>query len=151
MMPQTVHFQLGGTLKFITEPDTSGCFVTLRYGAFQIRARGSDMAYTLAAGMQVHCKVEYIDANNNPATVDGDVRWDSSDATIATVEVDEDDSAQALIRAVGKIGQVQIIATADADLGDGVRPLVTPMDVEVVAGEAVAGTITPVGSAEPIP
>jgi hypothetical protein len=29
--------------------------------------------------------------------------------------------------------------------------LITTMDVTVVAGEAVAGTITPVGSATPVP
>lgn len=147
----TVAFKLGGTLEIITEPSKAGCFVTLCYGAFTITARGNDMAYTLAVDMQVHAQVSYVDAGGNPAKVDGDVRWNSSDDSIATVTVDSADSAKALVRTAGKVGQVQITATADADLGEGVRPLVTPMDVEVVAGEAVSGTITPVGSAEPIP
>jgi hypothetical protein len=42
-------------------------------------------------------------------------------------------------------------AYADADLGERVRELATTMDVTVMAGEAVAGTITPVGEPEPIP
>jgi hypothetical protein len=149
-MPQ-INFQLGGTLKFVTEPESSGCFFTLRYGGFSITARGNDMAYTLAADMQVHCQVAYVDGNGNPAKVDGDVRWSSSDETIVTVEVDAADSTKALVRAMGEVGQVQVIAAADADLGEGVRELITPVDVDVVAGEAVMGTITPVGAAEPIP
>jgi hypothetical protein len=31
-----------------------------------------------------------------------------------------------------------------------VRELITTMDVEIVAGEAIAGTITPVGEPQPI-
>jgi hypothetical protein len=146
-----VEFNLGGVLRFITEPDNAGAFFTIRYRDFEITARGKDMAYTLSVGTQVHVQVAYVDSAGNPATVDGEVGWNSSDETIATVTVESGDTTKALVQAVGKLGQVQITATADADLGDGVRPLVTPMDVEIVAGEAVAGTITPVGAAEPIP
>ena len=56
----------------------------------------------------------------------------------------------AVVRAV-ELGQVQITATADADLGEGTRELVTLMDVTIVAGEAVAGVIQPLGEATPIP
>jgi hypothetical protein len=41
-------------------------------------------------------------------------------------------------------------ATADADLGDGVRELNTLLDVTLVAGEAVTGTINVVGDPQPI-
>ena len=58
---------------------------------------------------------------------------------------------EAVVRTVGPIGQVQVTATADADLGAGVRNIVTPLDIVVVAGEAMSGAITPVGPAEPIP
>ena len=51
--------------------------------------------------------------------------------------------------ASGETGTAQITATADADLGEGVRELITLLDVNVVAGEAVAGTISVVGSAQP--
>jgi hypothetical protein len=149
-MPKTVAFKLGGTLEIITEPDKAGCFVTLRYGAFTVTARGNEMAYTLAADTQVHVQVAYVDSHGNLARVDGDVSWDTSDTEIATVAVDSSESSKAIVRASNMIGQVQITATADADLGDGVRSLVTAMDIEVVAGEAVAGTISPVGAAEPI-
>lgn len=109
------------------------------------------MAYTLASGTQVHLQVNYVDAAGNPAVVDGDVAWASSNPSVADVVVDVADSSKATVRALGPTGQVQVTATADADLGAGVRQLVTPLDVSVAAGEAVAGTIAPVGPAEPIP
>src|SRR5215831_2865628 len=144
----TVAFKLGGTLEILTEPSKAGCFVTLRYGAFTVTARGEDMAYTLGSGMQVHLKVSYVDAAGNPALVDGPVAWASSDVTVATVAAESDSTA--LVKTVGPVGQVQISATADVDLGTGVKNLVTPMDLTVAAGEAVAGTIAPVGPAEPV-
>src|SRR5215831_20038369 len=144
----TVAFKLGGTLEIITEPSTAGCFVTLRLGAFTITARGEGMAYTLASGMQVHLKVSYVDAAGNPAAVDGPVQWSSSDTTVASVSAESDTTA--LVKTVGPVGQVQISATADVDLGAGVKELITPMDLTVAAGEAVAGTVEPVGPAEPV-
>jgi len=113
--------------------------------------KGRCMSYSLAVGMQVHVKVSYVDAAGNPAVVDGDVTWSSSDDTVAAVFVSSNDSTEAVIRPVGPVGQVQILATADADLGAGVRELVTPMDVTIVAGEAMSGAIEPTGPAEPIP
>ena len=107
------------------------------------------MAYTLPSGMKVNVKVAYQDAAGNPAAVDGDVTWASSDDATATVLVDGADSMAAVVSATGPVGQAQITATADADLGAGVRELITIMDVSVVAGEAVAGVISPVGAAQP--
>ena len=107
--------------------------------------------YQIASGMQCHVKVSYTDAAGNPAVVDGDVTWASSDDTIAAVFVSSNDSTEAVIRTIGPVGQVQVTATADADLGAGIRNIVTPMDITVVAGEAMSGTIEPTGPAEPIP
>lgn len=109
------------------------------------------MSYKLASGMQVHVGVSYVDASGNPATVDGAVSWDSSDHSIVEVHTDETDSTKCTVMANGPVGQAQVSATADADLGEGTRAITTIMDVEVIAGEAVAGTIEPVGGAEPIP
>jgi len=152
MIDDTIEFRLGGTLTLKSKPDKKGyCLVTLRYRDFTVTARGDDMAYTLPSRMQAHVQVAYVDASGNPATVDGDVVWGSSDDNVASVTVDPTDSTKATVGAVGPIGQVQVTASADADLGQGVRTLVTPMDVTVVAGEAVSGTISPVGPVEPIP
>jgi len=144
-----VSFKLGGVLEILSEE--GGCRVTVRHESFAITAWGEDMAYTLGSRMQVEVKVSYVDAAGNEAQVDGPVQWSSSNPAVVEVAVDPGDSMVAMVRAVGPVGNVQVIAAADADLGEGTRNLVTPMDVTVVAGEAVTGTISPAGPAEPIP
>jgi hypothetical protein len=148
----TVVFQLGGTLKFVVDEPASrpGTRVTIRYGGLTLTAWGDAMAYKLPNDKVIGVQVAYVDSKGNPAEVDSDVTWDTSDPEIATVEIDTGDSTMAKVVPSGKVGQVQVTATADADLGEGVRELVTTMDVEIIAGEAVAGTITPVGEPQPI-
>jgi len=101
------------------------------------------MAYTLPNDKQVTVQVTYEDAKGNPATVDGEVTWASSDEDIATVEVDDTDSTKAVITPGDTLGNSQITATADADLGAGVREIICTMDLTTVAGEAVVGRISP--------
>jgi hypothetical protein len=126
-------------------------FLTIAYGGFVVTAEGDHIMYTLPIGMAVKMQVSYIDAAGNPAKVDGDVRWQSSSEDIVTVEVDTTDSTICTVTPQGDLGQVQVAASADADLGGGVKELITTCDISVVAGEAVAGTITPVGEPTPIP
>jgi hypothetical protein len=78
------------------------------------------------------------------------VHWESSDESVAKIAVDSTDSTIVTVTPAGDLGQVQIRAIADADLGTGVRNLTTVADITVVSGEAVAGTIQPVGDAQPI-
>jgi len=148
----TLQFQLGGTLKFLIDEPASrpGARITIRYDGLTLTAWGDGMAYKLPNDKMIAVQVAYVDSKGNPAQVDGDVSWDTSDASIATVESNAGDSTQAVVTPVGPIGQVQITATADADLGSGVREIITTMDVDIVAGEAIAGTITPVGEPQPI-
>jgi hypothetical protein len=147
----TLQFQLGGTLKFLLDEPVGYALVTLTYDGFTVTAKGDVMAYTLPDGNEVKVKISYVDAQGNAAKVDGDIEWSSSDTNVATVQVDAADTSNAVVAASGTIGQVQIVAKADADIGAGVRELITTMDVEVVAGEAIAGTIAPVGESTPIP
>ena len=117
------------------------------------------MAYTLPADKQVRLQIAYVDSNGNPAKVDGAVTWESSDDGIARLEplvptqVDPNTPEGGVVMLVpgDQVGNCQISAHADADMGDGARPLVTLLDVTVVGGEAVAGTITPQGEPQPIP
>jgi hypothetical protein len=108
------------------------------------------MVYKLPDDKKVDVKVSYVDAKGNAASVDGPVEWASSDAAIVSVTVSTDDPSQATVAGVGPVGQAQVTVTADADLGEGVRQIVTTMDVEIIAGEAVAGTISPVGEPTPV-
>jgi hypothetical protein len=106
--------------------------------------------YTLPVDHLVKMQVAYTDAAGNPAKVDGAVAWATSDTAIATVQADQGDSTICTVTPAGKAGQVQVTATADADLGQGVRQLITTADIDVVAGEAVAGSMQPLGEPEPI-
>jgi hypothetical protein len=148
----TVEFQLGGTLRFLVDEPASrpGARITIHYGGLTLTAWGDGMAYKLPNDKVIAVQVAYVDSRGNPAQVDGDVSWDTSDSNIATVESNASDSTQAVVTPGGPVGQVQVTVTADADLGQGVREIITTMDVDIVAGEAVAGTITPVGEPQPI-
>ena len=68
---------------------------------------------------------------------------------IADIEVDPDDGTICKVIPRG-LGRTQVSAKADADLGEGVRELLTVCDIMIVAGEAVAGSIQPAGEQEPI-
>lgn len=115
------------------------------------------MSFTLPADKQARLQIQYVDANNNPARVDGTVSWDSSDEDVARVEPlaatpqDVPEGGAVMLIPGSKVGACQVSARADADLGSGVRDIVTLFDVEVVGGEAVAGTISPVGELIPKP
>ena len=124
--------------------------LTITYKGFTLTAQG-DVMYTLPVDMFVQMQVSYVDAKGNPATVDGPVTWASSDDDVLAVQVDANDSTIVSVTPVGTLGTAQISATADDDLGTGVRQLVTLADITVVAGEAVAGTIQPIGAPQPIP
>jgi hypothetical protein len=104
------------------------------------------MAYTLRNDQQIGLAIAYVDADGNPAAIDGEVSWSSSDENVARVDPTSGDEVTLIAE---NNGTCQIRAEADADLGSGVRSLITLLDVEVVSGEAVAGVITPVG--EPMP
>jgi hypothetical protein len=139
----------GLTLK--AAPKTTGeQWLTIRYERFIIKVGGPSVVYTLAVDHKVGMQVSYVDVHGNPAAVDGPVVWTASDATLATVTVEAADSTICTVTPLGPVGQVQVTATADVDLGTGVKQLVTNADISLVAGEAVSGTIQPVGDPVPV-
>ena len=78
------------------------------------------------------------------------VTWTTKLNRPAAVGVPESVPVEVKVTPAGPIGQVQVTATADVKLGPEVKNLVTPCDIEIVAGEAVAGTIQPIGDQQPI-
>jgi hypothetical protein len=149
---QKVSISFSSPLKImmVDEEEQGFASLTVSYAGFNITAKG-DVMYTLPVGMQAKMQVSYTDAAGNPAQVDGDVEWDSSNAAVLKVDVDPTDSTICTVTPLGPLGQAQVTATADADLGTGSREIVTVADISIVAGEAVAGSISPVGEPTPIP
>lgn len=131
------------------EPSKAGVWVESTCDGLTVKGMAPIM-YTLPNDKSVQLKITYVDAKGNPAKVDGDVEWTSSDEDICGIATTGDSTLVTLIPG-SKVGQCQIKATADADLGEGVKEIITPFDLEVVAGSAVAGTITPTGEPQPIP
>jgi hypothetical protein len=153
MNEQRLEIVFTNALRIVEEPEPAVAgkrVMVIEYEQFTIIVEGDHVMYTLPVDKQVGMEVSYVDAGGNPAKVDGAVSWASSDPQIVGVVVDPSDSAICSVVPNGPIGQVQVTATADADLGAGVRSLVTVCDIEVVAGEAVAGSIQPLGEAQPI-
>lgn len=97
--------------------------------------------FTLPDDKTASAAVAYVDAKGNPAKVDGTPVWSSSDDTILTV-TPSSDGLTAEVTPVGPLGTAQVKVEADADLGAGVVPLISLADVEVVAGQAVAGNVS---------
>lgn len=110
----------------------------------------------LIATQSANVSVKFRNANGFPVSVDdGIVTWSSDNTSIATVAVDADDNSRATITAQGSPGIAHILATADADLGEGVTEVHATIEVEVIArGQAVGGEIdvdTPDQGLPPIP
>jgi hypothetical protein len=148
-----LEISFGTPLRVVVEtaaPQAIVPWLTIWFENFKLTAKGGEVMYTLPVDHSVSMQVAYVDAAGNPATVDGKVNWQTSDPTIANVAASSEDSTIVEVTPGGTLGQAQISARVDADLGQGVRLLITTCDIEVVAGEAVSGTITPLGEPEPI-
>ena len=88
--------------------------------------------------MLASVSVKWMDVKGNEAPVQS-VRWgtDRPDLLVIT----ENGNGSVSISPLGPLGTAQVSATADADLGDGVVEVVALGSIEVIAGQAVAGTL----------
>jgi hypothetical protein len=119
------------------------------YDGLTVYTARSDVMYTMPVLYAVNLAVAYVDAGGNPATVDS-VVWASSNNAVVTIQPDTVDQTKCNIASTGTVGTAQVTATADVKMGPEVKNLVSLLDVTVIAGEAVAGTISTVGEATPI-
>jgi hypothetical protein len=104
------------------------------------------MPFVLTATQEIDLSIDpssIRDKRGNVAPVQGGWAWEVSDATVGVVTVNPDDSSRAVLKAFGPIGSGTVAARSDADLGEGVVPIVASESFDVVAGQAVVATITP--------
>jgi len=85
--------------------------------------------------------VSFVTQAGNRAKVDGTPSWRVSDPAILEI-VPTQDPFSVVVRRVGPVGSAQVSVTADADLGEGVRPVAAVLDVDVIAAEAVSASIS---------
>jgi len=100
------------------------------------------MSATMQVSTYATVSVAWKDKGGNTVKVDGPTQWASSDPATCQCTVATGNPLIANLYAPGPIGKVQIHATADADLGEGVKTVTSSIDVEVISGEAVGGEIT---------
>ena len=101
------------------------------------------MASQMQVGTYATVSVTWKDKGGNVVGVEeGTLGWASSDTDIVQITEATGNEAIANLFAPGSIGKVQIQATADADLGEGVKTVTATYEVEVITGEAVSGEIT---------
>ena len=141
-------------LKVIVEvnqkPNGLRAVTTLTHQDSQLTVIGENMAESIQIGHIGTISVEWKDATGATVKVDGPTQWDSTDDSIITVEVASGNPQIANWHTVG-LGNASILATADADLGDGVKKVTATTDFTVIPGEAVGGdtTVTDLGPGSP--
>lgn len=98
----------------------------------------------LPTDQKVKALIEPVDAKGNPAKVDDDPQWTSSNDQIAAVAAEPSDGTgifKAWVTPGALLGTCQINVTADADLGSGITTIAGVLDVQVVGGTAVGFNI----------
>lgn len=93
------------------------------------------MANILGNVQEVDLAIQPLDARDKPAQVDGIPVWAINDPSKGTLTPSED-GLSCNLKALDN-GTVTITVTADADLGEGVEPIVGTIEVEIVSGKAV--------------
>ena len=96
--------------------------------------------YTLPLHMSVGVQISFVDAQGKPTKVET-CRWDTIPAGVIDIDVDPIDKTKAVFKSIG-LGSVDITAVADVIFGVEYKELKTPITVEVVSTEAVAGTFS---------
>jgi hypothetical protein len=104
--------------------------------------KGENMSSTMQAGSLAVVSVAWKDEAGNAAKVDGATTWKSSDESVVKATVSTGNSLICNLESPGKIGNASVQATADADLGDGVKTVTSVLEITVIGGEAVGGEIT---------
>ena len=120
--------------------DLSGAIFTFQQGNFIFT--GEHMASTMQVGSRATVSVQWKDSGGNIVKVDGPTTWESSVPATLQCTPASGNPQIANLYAPGPVGAAQIHATADADLGEGVKTVTATADITVISGEAESGEIT---------
>ena len=92
---------------------------------------------TMRDDQTAQLSVSFVDKLGKPAAVQGAPVWEVLDQSKGALVVAEDGMSAVFTPA--DLGDVQVQCTADADHGEGVKPIILTGDLTIVGGEAVAG------------
>jgi hypothetical protein len=85
--------------------------------------------------------IKPVDARGNAALIDGAASWAVTDENLADLIMGEDGLVEVVPK--GPMGAFKLQVKADADMGEGVKEIFGELEIELVAGEAVAIEISP--------
>ena len=106
------------------------------------QAQPMQASATMQVGTMATLSVEWKDKGGNTVAVDGPTSWVSSDPATVQVQVATGNPQIANLYAPGPIGTASVQATADADLGEGVKSVTATISITVTGGQATGGEIT---------
>jgi hypothetical protein len=124
--------------------------ITLEFSLFnqekKLYLKGRFIMTTFKEGQAATFELSPLDSKGRPAKIDGVPVYENSNPAACDLFVNADGLTGTITWLDG--GTAQIKATVDADLGEGVRPLIALADIECLAPEAVTvainvGTPTP--------
>jgi hypothetical protein len=96
----------------------------------------------LRRGWEFDRTAVFLDDRGDPAAVERDPVWASTDPSIINVKSTLD-PFMVTIQALGPVGSTaDVSVSADADLGAGVVPVVATDDIHVVSGQATSASFT---------
>lgn len=96
----------------------------------------------LTATQNCTLSVAITDKKGNPAPVEGTPTWGVDNPNLLAI-TPAADGLSAVVSAVGPLGTALVSLQADADLGEGVTPIVGTLEVEIGAGSATVIEIQP--------
>jgi hypothetical protein len=150
--PLAINLNVGGALTLslvpapLPPPPLKAVF-TVTFEGFQVKG-DAPMAYTLPVDKMVVVAVQYADTGGNVVDLpQGNVHWETSEPTILDAQPDASDDQQCSLTPAGTVGNAQVTCTGSNP--DGSQVIAT-LDITVVAGDAVSGTIQPTGEPQPI-
>ena len=91
--------------------------------------------FTMRYNQEVEVSIKPVDAAGNDAPVDGVPEWSLSSSDFAHIKSTTPDGLKSVI-AGDKPGSFQVNVTGDADLGTGVIPIVSMLDMTLQPGQA---------------
>lgn len=94
----------------------------------------------LTATQKVTATPTFKDGKGNPAKVDGAPSYQTDNPAILTLNPSADGLSCEIV-ATGMIGTANVQCSADADLGPDVKQIILTGSIEVVAGQAVTGSL----------
>lgn len=105
------------------------------------------VAKSITATQEFLLSVAFKNRLGGEATVDGPPTWLTDNTAILALKPSTD-GLSCLVTAVGMVGTANVQMTADADLGEGVKPLIGTFAVTVTPGEAAEVVLTDLPATE---